>query len=168
MHSQPRWTNLYNNKIRMKRNTLLFSIVLIFSVFCSIANVQAQEINFKTMKSSPGTMDKRLDGIYSWGAWVPESIDICVNLNTDSVYVDKQVYAILDHPKKWMIKKNMKFVSFACADENFNKVNVKLFQYDSGEFRVYVMEEHSAKKYTVKYLGGEAPKPTEKTQIKKK
>ncbi|MCQ2217868.1 MAG: hypothetical protein MJZ33_05215 [Paludibacteraceae bacterium] len=113
-------------------------------------------------------MDKRLDGIYSWGAWTPESIEISINLNNDSVYVDKTVYSIVDRPKKWMIKKNMKFVSFACADEFFNKVNVKLFQYDSGEFRVYIMEEQKAKKYTVKYLGDTALKVQGKAEGKPK
>lgn len=136
----------------MIRNILLTIFV---ASFCSIGGLCAQEINFKTLKGSVGTLDKRLDGIYSWGAWVPESIEIQIDLNNDSVYVDSVTYGIVDRPKKWMIKKNMKFVSFACADEFYNKVNVKLFQYDSGEFRVYIMEEKRAKKYTVKYLGRE-------------
>lgn len=150
----------------MNRNNIL--LIAFFSIFCSIGNICAQEINFKSLKSSPGTMDKRLDGIYSWGAWTPESIEISIDLNNDSVYVDKTVYSIVDRPKKWMIKKNMKFVSFACADEFFNKVNVKLFQYDSGEFRVYIMEEQKAKKYTVKYLGDTALKVQGKAEGKPK
>ncbi|MBR4839053.1 MAG: hypothetical protein IK005_01085, partial [Paludibacteraceae bacterium] len=58
--------------------------------------------------------------------------------------------------------------SFACADEFYNKVNVKLYQYDNGEFRVYIMEEKKAKKYTVKYLGETAMKEiSEKGSVKK-
>ena len=143
-------------------------LIAIVSLICSLGCIQAQEINFKTLKSSQGTMDKRLDGIYAWGAWTPETVDISIDLNNDSVYVDKTVYSIVDRPKKWMIKKNMKFVSFACADEFYNKVNVKLYQYDNGEFRVYIMEEKKAKKYTVKYLGETAMKEiSEKGSVKK-
>lgn len=153
------------NYIKMKRNILLIGLV---SILCSLGSIQAQEINFKTLKGSFGTMDKRLDGIYSWGAWSPESIEIQIDLNNDSVYVDDVTFGIVDRPRKWMIKKNMKFVSFACADRFYNKVNVKLYQYDSGEFRVYIMEEKKAKKYVVKYLGNEELKPIRQSEGPKK
>jgi len=129
----------------------LFFLSLLF--FCSIQVIQAQEIRFKSNKSASGTMDKRLDGIYSWGAWHPEEQEITINLTVDSVYVGNKTYIIIEHPKRWIIKKNMKYVSFACADINFSKVNVKLFQYDNGQFRIHIMEEKGAKKYSVRYLG---------------
>lgn len=103
-------------------------------------------------------MDYSSDGIYSWQMWKQDSTNIRIDLSVDSIYVDDEIFLILEKPKRWVIKKNLKYVSFSCGDEFFNKVNVKLYQYDSGEFRIYIMEEKKAIKYTVKYLGDSTPR----------
>ncbi|HOI26586.1 MAG TPA: hypothetical protein PKW49_12515 [Paludibacteraceae bacterium] len=136
----------------MRKNRIII-ILFTFLIFCSIQSVQAQRIRFSAYKSADGTMDKRLNGIYSWGAWHPDNKDITIDLNSDSVIVGKTLYSIIEKPKRWIIKKNLKYVSFACADDYINKVNVKLFQYDNGSFCIFVMGESNAKKYSVKYLG---------------
>ena len=36
--------------------------------------------------------------------------------------------------------------------KSFDKANIKLYQYDRGEYRIYVNEEKKAVRYVVKYL----------------
>ena len=90
--------------------------------------------------------------MFAWGPWTGRTADILIDLTNEKVDIDDRTLEILEKPKKWIIKKDLKYVSFACTDETLNKFNVKLYQYDKGEFRIYVMEEKTAVRYSVQYL----------------
>ena len=130
---------------------ILTSILLmIMALMCESA--YSQVIKFKAYRGANGEISTNAVGTYSWGPWAPETDDITIDLTTSNIYVGNSTYEILEKPKKWFIKKDLKYVSIACADNAYNKINVKLYQYDKGEFRLYIMGEKKAKRYSVTYL----------------
>ena len=132
------------------RNFIKYIIITI-GLFLS-GNLSAQIVHFKAYRAADGVAAKNVVGSYSWGAWVPESEDITIDFTASNVFVGKKTYEIMEKPKKWIIKRDLKYVSISCADKSYNKVNIKLYQYDKGEFRIYVMGEQKAKRYSVSYL----------------
>lgn len=134
----------------MKNIIKLFLVAVAFALSCFASN--GQEIRFKAYRGSDGVPSKGLDGVFAWGPWTGRTADILIDLTNEKVDIDDRTLEILEKPKKWIIKKDLKYVSFACTDETLNKFNVKLYQYDKGEFRIYVMEEKTAVRYSVQYL----------------
>lgn len=130
----------------------ILSTILVFVTLLICGNASAQVIHFKAYRGANGEAATNTIGTYSWGAWAPESDDITIDLTTSNIYIGKITYEILEKPKKWVIKKDLKYVSISCADESYNKINIKLYQYDKGEFRLYIMGERKAKRYSITYL----------------
>lgn len=128
-------------------STIVFIVGLLL---CS--NVSAQTIHFKAYRGAIGEAATNTVGTYSWGPWSPENDDITIDLTTSNIFIGNDSYEILEKPKKWIIKKDLKYVSISCADKYYNKINVKLYQYDKGEFRLYIMSERKAKRYSITYL----------------
>lgn len=112
----------------------------------------AQVVHFRAYRGAEGIAATNVVGSYSWGAWSPQEEEITLDLTNSSIFVGKNTYEIVEKAKKWIIKKDLKYISIACADKNYNKVNVKLYQYDKGEFRIYIMGEKNAKRYSVTYI----------------
>lgn len=140
----------------MKRINYIFCLLLLLLAFSS--TVDAQVIRFKSYRSADGTSGIDKNGLYAWGPWVMNSTEVTIDLTNESIYVENldskesADYKIFGRPKKWIIKRQFKYVSFECADSNYDKVNIKLYQYDSGEFRLSVMAVNKATRYSVVYL----------------
>lgn len=122
------------------------------------STVDAQVIRFKSYRAADGTSGIDKNGLYAWGPWAMNSSEITIDLSNESIYVENldskesADYKIFGRPKKWIIKRQFKYVSFECADQNYDKVNIKLYQYDSGEFRLSIMSISNAVRYSVVYL----------------
>ncbi len=130
---------------------LLVSIIFVLGIiFCNEAS--AQVVHFKSYRGAEGIAATNVVGSYSWGPWAPQDEEITLDLGNSSIFIGKDSYEIMEKPKKWIIKKDLKYVSISCADKAYNKVNIKLYQYDKGEFRIYVMGERNAKRYSVTYI----------------
>lgn len=131
---------------------LIHILLVASSLLISAISSNAQEIKFKAFKSSQGTIAKNLTDIYAWGPWNLDNTGIVINLTKGVVKVNDSDFEIIERPKNWVVKKDFKYVSFACTTPNFDKANIKLYQYDRGEFRIYVNEEKKATRYVVQYL----------------
>ena len=129
--------------------TILFTFTLgiLFS-----GEVSAQVVHFKSYRGAEGVAATNVVGSYSWGPWSSLDKEITIDLSNNSIFIGGDAYEIMEKPKKWIIKKDLKYVSISCADKQYNKVNIKLYQYDKGEFRIYVMGEKKAKRYSVTYI----------------
>lgn len=112
----------------------------------------AQVVHFRAYRGAEGIAATNVVGSYSWGSWSPQEEDITLDLTNSSIFVGNKTYEIMEKAKKWIIKKDLKYISIACADKNYDKVNIKLYQYDKGEFRIYIMGEKTAKRYSVTYI----------------
>ncbi|HPH63761.1 MAG TPA: hypothetical protein PLN63_09130 [Paludibacteraceae bacterium] len=140
----------------MKRILHIFWLLLLFGVLSTSAS--AQMIRFKSYRAAQGTSGLDKNGLYAWGPWGMNSSEIMIDLTNESIYIENVEskesadYKIFGKPKKWIIKRQFKYVSFECADQNFDKVNVKLYEFDSGEFRISVMSLNKAVRYSAVYL----------------
>lgn len=139
-----------NYKIAMKR--LLTYLIALFSLFVFSMETTAQEINFRAFKSSAGVGAKNVPDVYAWGPWIGSNTSITINMTKNVVVVGDATFEILEKPKHWVVKKDFKYCSFECTTPSFDKANIKLYQYDRGEYRIYVNEEKKATRYVVKYL----------------
>ncbi|MCQ2194840.1 MAG: hypothetical protein MJZ28_07805 [Paludibacteraceae bacterium] len=132
-------------------------LVLLGAMLISSTIVEAQVVRFKSYRSAEGTSGVDKNGLFSWGSWGANKSEITLDLGNESIYVENletresQDYKIFGRPKKWIIKRDHKYVSFECADQNYDKVNVKLYQYDNGEFRLSVLSMNRAVRYSVVY-----------------
>lgn len=138
------------NRIVMKR--LFTYLIALFSLLTFSVEMVAQEINFRAYKSSAGVGAKNVPDVYAWGPWVGNNTSIVINMTKNVVNVGDATFEIMEKPKHWVVKKDFKYCSFECATPNFDKANIKLYQYDRGEYRIYVNEEKKAVRYVVKYL----------------
>ncbi len=138
------------NGIVMKR--FFTCLVILFSLFTFSIEMVAQEINFRAYKSSAGVGAKNVPDVYAWGPWIGNNTTIVINMTKDVVVVGDASYTIMEKPKHWVVKKDFKYCNFECATPSFDKANIKLYQYDRGEYRIYVNEEKKAVRYVVKYL----------------
>ncbi len=134
----------------MKR--LFTYLIALFSIFAFSMETAAQEISFRAFKSSAGVGAKNVPDAYAWGPWVGSNASIVINMTKNMVNVDDAVYEIMEKPKHWVVKKDFKYCCFECATPSLDKANIKLYQYDRGEYRIYVNEEKKATRYVVKYL----------------
>jgi hypothetical protein len=130
----------------------ILSLLFIMIGVLTINSASAQVIHFKAYRGANGVAATNVVGSYSWGPWAPQGDDITIDLTHSNIFLGKKTYEIIEKPKKWIIKKDLKYVSISCADNAYNKVNVKLYQYDKGEFRIYFMDEKRASRYSVTYL----------------
>lgn len=126
-------------------------VIFVLSLFL-FEEASAQVVHFKSYRGAEGVAATNVVGSYSWGPWSPQDFEITIDLTNSNITIDKSTYEIMEKPKKWIIKKDLKYVSIACADKLYNKVNIKLYQYDKGEFRIYIMGERTAKRYSVTYI----------------
>ncbi len=133
----------------MKR---LLKIIIFLLGILTCGSASAQIMHFKAYRGANGIAATNVVGTFSWGAWAPKSDEVTIDLTHQSIFIGNSTYEIIEKPKKWIIKKELKYVSMSCADKNYNKINVKLYQYDKGEFRIYVMGEKKAQRYSVNYL----------------
>ncbi|MBR4840543.1 MAG: hypothetical protein IK005_08700 [Paludibacteraceae bacterium] len=133
----------------------------ILFLLCALAafssSAEAQIVRFKSYRSAEGTSGLDKNGLFSWGCWGANKTEITLDLGNESIYVENletkeaHDYKIFGRPKKWVIKRDHKYVSFECADENYDKVNIKLYQYDNGEYRLSVLTLNRAVRYSVVY-----------------
>lgn len=142
------------NKQKMGMKQLLLVFFLLGTLFSSVS-VEAQVVRFKSYRAAEGTSGIDKNGLFTWGCWVSNKSEITMDLVNESIYVENletresHDYQIFGRPKKWVIKRDHKFVSFECADQNFDKVNIKLYQYDNGEFRLSILSMNNAIRYTI-------------------
>lgn len=133
----------------------LILILLWLGALFSFTSVEAQVVRFKSYRAAEGTSAMDKNGLFSWGCWNSDQTEITMDLSNESIYVENlqsresHDYKVFGRPKKWIVKRNHKFVSFECADQNFDKVNIKLYQYDNGEFRISVLSMNKAVRYSV-------------------
>lgn len=139
-----------NYKIAMK--SLFKYLIVLFSLLIMPIMANAQEINFRAFKSSAGVGAKNVPDVYAWGPWVGSNTSIVINMTKNVVNVGDATYEILEKPKHWVVKKDFKYCCFECTTPNFDKANIKLYQYDRGEYRIYVNEDKKATRYVVRYL----------------
>lgn len=132
--------------------SFLTYLMALFSVFAFSLETGAQEINFSSFKSSTGVGAKNVPDVYAWGPWIGSNTSITINMTKSVVNVGENVYEIIEKPKHWVVKKDFKYCVFECSTPSFDKANIKLYQYDRGEYRIYVNEEKKATRYVVKYL----------------
>lgn len=134
----------------MKR--IVTYLIALFSLFAFSFESAAQEINFRAFKSSAGVGAKNVPDVYAWGPWIGSNTSITINMTKNVVNVGDATYEIVEKPKHWVVKKDFKYCCFECSTPNFDKANIKLYQYDRGEYRIYVNEDKKATRYVVKYL----------------
>ncbi|MBQ0029726.1 MAG: hypothetical protein MJZ24_01945 [Paludibacteraceae bacterium] len=132
------------------KKSLSILLFLLSMFLCDKA--AAQVVHFKAYRIADGVAATNVVGSYSWGPWSPKDDDITLDLNNNSLFIGDKTYEIMEKPKKWIIKRDLKYVSISCSDKQFNKINIKLYQYDKGEFRIYVMGEKTAQRYSVNYI----------------
>lgn len=139
---------------RMMRNIvcLLFAIV-------SVTVATAQSIAFKSFRQTDGIVTQQSKGMYVWGAWEQSSTVIVLNMTEnyiatqDLLHNKITVFEIFDKPQKWTVKKDYKYLNYECMNKTtLEKYYIKLYEYDSGEFRVTVMSPKKSTRYSVVYL----------------
>lgn len=131
---------------------LLFTLV-------SIGTVNGQAIAFKSFRQTDGVVTQQSKGLYVWGAWEQSSTVIVLDMTNNYIVTDDKlgkkttVFEIFDKPQKWIIKKDYKYLNYECMNKRtLEKYYIKLYEYDSGEFRITVMSPKKSTRYSVVFL----------------
>lgn len=154
---------------RMMRNIACLLIAIV-----SVTVATAQSIAFKSFRQTDGIVTQQSKGMYVWGAWEQSSTVIVLNMTEN--YIATQdllqkkvtVFEIFDKPQKWTVKKDYKYLNYECMNKTtLEKYYIKLYEYDSGEFRVTVMSPKKSTRYSVVYLKEYEMESSLEAQIKK-
>ncbi len=150
----------------------------ILCILCAIASVTAataQSIAFKSFRQTDGIVTQQSKGMYVWGAWEQSSTVIVLNMTEnyiatqDLLHNKVTVFEIFDKPQKWTVKKDYKYLNYECMNKTtLEKYYIKLYEYDSGEFRVTVMSPKKSTRYSVVYLKEFEMESDLENQIKEK
>lgn len=140
----------------MKRfYNFIFLGVLIF--FCG--SVSAQVACFKSFRETKGIVTPKSNGLYVWGPWEQSNAYVLLDMSKKNILVHDAIgnttkeFEIFDKPENWTRKKNYKVIKFECMEKvTMEKFYVRLYEYDSGEFRVTVMDPKNATRYSVVYI----------------
>lgn len=134
-------------------------ISLLFVSLLTINSAMAQSIAFKSFRQTDGVVTQQSKGLYVWGAWEQSSTIIVLNMGENYIATDDKlgktvtVYEIFDKPQKWIVKKDYKYLNYECMNKKtLEKYYIKLYEYDSGEFRVTVMSPKKSTRYSVVFL----------------
>ena len=139
---------------RMMRN-----IVCLLFAIASVTVATAQSIAFKSFRQTDGIVTQQSKGMYVWGAWEQSSTVIVLNMTEsyiaaeDLLHKKTSVFKIFDKPQKWTVKKDYKYLNYECMHTStLEKYYIKLYEYDSGEFRVTIMSPRKSTRYSVVFL----------------
>lgn len=134
-------------------------ISLLFVSLLTISGAMGQSIAFKSFRQTDGVVTQQSKGLYVWGAWEQSSTIIVLNMGENYIVTDDKlsktvtVYEIFDKPQKWIVKKDYKYLNYECMNKKtLEKYYIKLYEYDSGEFRVTVMSPKKSTRYSVVFL----------------
>ena len=133
-------------------------LCLLFAV-CSIGAANAQSSAFKSFRQTDGVVTQQSKGLYVWGAWEQSSTVIVLDMSNNYIVTDDKlnkkvtIFEIFDKPQKWIVKKDYKYLNYECMNKKtLEKYYIKLYEYDSGEFRVTVMSPKKSTRYSVVFL----------------
>ena len=141
----------------MKR-VFKYILYLLFAA-CSMSTANAQSIAFKSFRQTDGVVTQQSKGLYVWGAWEQSSTVIVLDMANNYIATDDKlnkkvtIFEIFDKPQKWIVKKDYKYLNYECMNKKtLEKYYIKLYEYDSGEFRVTVMSPKKSTRYSVVFL----------------
>ncbi len=135
--------------------------LLILGLLLGVNAVSAQdsEANFRSFRETKGVVSSKDKGVYVWGPWQQSSTVFSLNISQKMILVNDRVnnkitkYAIYDNPQKWTVKKDYKYINFECMENNtMEKYFIRLYEYESGEFRITIMSPSNAVRYSVVYM----------------
>ncbi|MBO4530955.1 MAG: hypothetical protein IK017_04810 [Paludibacteraceae bacterium] len=148
-------------------NTIIRYLVLL-GLLLGVTSVSAQNANFRSFRETKGMVTSKSKDVYVWGPWEQSSTIFAMNFTQKSIIVKDQLnnketkYAIYDKQQKWTSKKDYKYINFECMESStLNKYYIRLYEYDSGEYRITIMSPTNATRYSVVYM-----KDDEMEQIK--
>lgn len=132
--------------------------VLVVMVLLSM-NVSAQVAYFKSFRETKGQVTPKSNGMYVWGPWEQSHTYVLLDMSKKNILLSDMInkstmeFEIFDKPEKWTRKKNHKVIKFECMEKvSMDKYYVRLYEYDSGEFRITVMDPKNATRYSVVYV----------------
>lgn len=140
-------------------NTIVKYVVLL-GMLLGVTTVSAQKVaNFRSFRETKGMVTTASKGVYVWGAWEQSSSFISIDMQQKKVMIVDQInhkttsYDIYELPQKWTVKKDHKFINMECMKaETMDKYYIRLYEYDSGEYRVTIMSPSAAVRYSVVYV----------------
>lgn len=137
-----------------------FLVLGMLILFCG--NVSAQIAYFKSFRETKGLVTPKSNGMYVWGPWEQSHTYVLLDIANKNILVSDMIkkeskeFEIFDKPDKWTRKKNHRVINFECMEKiTMNKFYIRLYEYDSGEFRVTVMDPKNATRYSVVYVNEE-------------
>ncbi len=137
----------------------LLRYFLLLGLLLGVTAVSAQNANFRSFRETKGIVTNKSKGVYVWGAWQQSSTIFSLNVAKKAIFVNDQLnnkntkFEIFDKPEKWIVKKDYKYINFECMESTtLEKYYVRLYEYDSGEFRITVMSPNDAIRYSVVYV----------------
>lgn len=137
-------------------NRILQYLVL-FGLLLGVTAVSAQSfVNFRSFRETKGIATNKSKGVYVWGAWEPSSVTFTLDMDKKQILLNDQSnkkttkFQLFNKPEKWIVKKDYKYINFECMEAgSLENYNVRLFEYDSGEWRITVMAPNNAVRYSV-------------------
>ena len=138
--------------------------LVLLGMLLGVTAVSAQKsANFRSFREAKGMVTSASKGVYVWGAWEQSSSLISIDVSTKKVMVIDQinnnkvtVYNIYEMPQKWVMKKDHKYINMECMKaETMDKYFIRLYEYESGEFRMTIMSPTAAVRYSIVYDSGE-------------
>ncbi len=137
--------------------------LVVMGLLLGVTAVSAQQnANFRSFRETKGVITSKDKGVYVWGPWEQSSTVFSLNVTEKNVMLNDQLnnkvikYAIIDKPSKWTVKKDYKYINFECMESStLEKYFIRLYEYDSGEFRITVMSPTNAVRYSVVYMKDE-------------
>lgn len=142
-------------------NTILRYFVLL-GLLLGVTAVSAQNANFRSFRETKGMVTTKSKDVYVWGPWEQSSTVFEMNFTQKSITVKDQLnnketkYAIYDKQQKWTVKKDYKYINFECMESaTLDKYYIRLYEYDSGEYRITIMSPTAATRYSVVYMKDE-------------
>lgn len=141
-------------------NTIVKYVVWL-GLLLGVTTVSAQQkvATFRSFRETKGLVTTASKGVYVWGAWEQSSSIISIDMKGKKVHVIDQInnnkettYDIYELPQKWTVKKDHKFINMECMKtDTMDKFYIRLYEYDSGEYRVTIMSPSAAVRYSVVY-----------------
>ena len=140
----------------------IIKYLVVFGLLLGVTavSVHAQNANFRSFRETKGVVtNKNKGGVYVWGPWQQSSTVFTLNISEKLIFVSDQLnnkvtkYKILDKPEKWTAKKDYKFINFECTEfSSMDKFYIRLYEYESGEFRINIMSPTEAMRYSVVFI----------------
>lgn len=127
-------------------------LIMLCCFYITFFNTHAQKVHFQTGMKADGVISRQIVGFFEWNDFTDTVIPITFDLDRHLITSGNKRYTIEDKSNQWTVKRELKYVTFSCYDDFYNKICIRMCQYDKGYFIIYILGENKGEKYISEYI----------------